>query len=350
MTTRGCLPSSSKVVARVVEVRVRVPAGAHLLDRQVEDRRARAALRGRVRHARARGRRASAASATSSCSGVGSAVESRCCSSCPGFDSACATRWSGWRVIQPKISVDAASAPNCAAARAWSRMRTGASPASDVADRGRGDERADEMRRRSARAPSARRRRARSGRSRCAPRRGTPRARHRAARAPRARARAGRTELLRRPGGDVDSRMPRTRRAHRRIDASARRALHRQLRLGQRALDLGQDRQRLGKPSRAAQERAGSRSRRGSACARDATSMLAVRRCGSRTPTTCGPCTSTPFAERHAAQPDLLSLIAVSGIRRQHADARCSAAAAGPASRSRPRRSRRPASPHAPKR
>ena len=34
------------------------------------------------------------------------------------------------RVIQPKISVDAATAPSCAAARAWFRTRSGASPAS----------------------------------------------------------------------------------------------------------------------------------------------------------------------------------------------------------------------------
>ena len=39
MTTCGWRPSSQQRRARVVEVRVRVPAGAHLLDRQVEDRR-----------------------------------------------------------------------------------------------------------------------------------------------------------------------------------------------------------------------------------------------------------------------------------------------------------------------
>ena len=41
---------------------------------------------------------------------------------------------SGCRVIQPKISVDAASAPNCAAARGAAAHARGATPGEDVAD------------------------------------------------------------------------------------------------------------------------------------------------------------------------------------------------------------------------
>ena len=55
MTTRGWRPSCEQRLARVVEVRVRVPAGAHLLDRKVEDL-GREPRPKRLRHARARGR------------------------------------------------------------------------------------------------------------------------------------------------------------------------------------------------------------------------------------------------------------------------------------------------------
>ena len=74
-------------VARVVEVRVRVPTGAHLLDRQVEDRGVEPPAR-RDRHRSSSRHACNAASATSTWSGDGSRVPSRCCSSCPGFASA----------------------------------------------------------------------------------------------------------------------------------------------------------------------------------------------------------------------------------------------------------------------
>ena len=81
--------------AGVVEVRVAVVAVSHLLDREVEDRRVETRPRGRrvgVTVTPCPARRAStacrAASATSSCSGLGSLVESRRWSSVPGRASA----------------------------------------------------------------------------------------------------------------------------------------------------------------------------------------------------------------------------------------------------------------------
>ena len=62
--------------ARVVEVRVRVPAGAHLLDGKVEDARVEARP-GRDHDSSSRHAR-NAASATSSCAAVGSRVPNRC--------------------------------------------------------------------------------------------------------------------------------------------------------------------------------------------------------------------------------------------------------------------------------
>src|SRR5262245_22299427 len=117
--------------ARMVEISVGVVAVAHLLDRQIEDvgREALARLlperhRG---YSRSSARQAArAASATSSCSGVGSAVARRCWSSWPGLASALASFLSGLRTIQPKISVEAASATSCAPRRAGVRSSTGA--------------------------------------------------------------------------------------------------------------------------------------------------------------------------------------------------------------------------------
>ena len=130
--------------ACVVEVRVRVPAGAHLLDRQVED--ARVETRARRDHDSSSRHACSAASATSSCAAVGSRVPKRCCSSWPGFASSRATGCDGLRVIQPNVSTDATTAPSPAIARAGFRSRRGARSATTFAERGREQHRADEVR------------------------------------------------------------------------------------------------------------------------------------------------------------------------------------------------------------
>ena len=54
--------------------------------------------------------------------------------------------WSGWRAIQPKISTAAPTAPTApTSTRGGSRTRAGARAASALADRGREQERADEV-------------------------------------------------------------------------------------------------------------------------------------------------------------------------------------------------------------
>ena len=131
-------------VARVVEVRVGVPAGAHLLDRQVEDLGLEPSS-GRLRHVRARGRRrvlprrprAAPASARPWRSGAAARA--------PASRAPARRGCRGLRVIQPKISVDAATAPICAAARAWLRMRSRRKAGEHVADGRRRDERPDQM-------------------------------------------------------------------------------------------------------------------------------------------------------------------------------------------------------------
>ena len=250
----------------------------------------------RLRHVRARGRRrarpprprAAPASARPSRSGAAARA--------PASTAPARRGCSGWRVIQPKISVDAATAPICAAARAWLRMRSGASPAStlptaDVATSGPTrwpPQRSCSFCRAVAVLVACR--------SRCARRRDTRRAPRRAARAPQARATgspassscaAGR----RRP----DSRMPRTTTAAPTIAASdARGSASAAAPPAARASPAAAARA----PRRAAPGRAGTGSSRSTARKRlraDATSMRPSVVRGSRTPTSSGPCTSTPF-------------------------------------------------------
>ena len=136
MTTRGWRPSASSAVARVVEVRVGVVALAHLLDRELEDlgrEAARPSVAARVAMRSSSSRQAaSAASATSSCAGDGSAVAIRCCSSWPGRASARASGWLGVprhpaRRPRPRRRPRRASrgrAPGRAGARARARRAT----------------------------------------------------------------------------------------------------------------------------------------------------------------------------------------------------------------------------------
>ena len=88
----------------------------------------------------------SAASATSSCSGLGSAVASRCWSSCPGFASTRETAASGCLSIHPKISVDAASAPTPASKPSGAAEMDRRTRREQVADRRRDEQRPDEVR------------------------------------------------------------------------------------------------------------------------------------------------------------------------------------------------------------
>ena len=187
-------PVREQRLAGVVEVDVGVVALPHLLDREVEDLRWEAPLPRLEGHLQADSRRrhsARAAFATSSCSGEGSAVTSRCCSSWPGRASARANGWRSLATIQEKTSTAAATEPTPAASRAsgpqvrGARGRARCRPRSwRAAGRSCGS--------RSARARACAARRARSSRSRCARRRGTRRAPCRGARRPRARARAAR--------------------------------------------------------------------------------------------------------------------------------------------------------------
>ena len=237
----------------------------------------------------------------------------------------------GCRTIQPKISVEAATAPSCAAARAWFRIRSGARPASAFADRGGQDERARSGGRRSARAPSSRPRRARTCRSRCARRRGRRRARRRGARTRQARARSTPASSScatgrRRP----DSRSPRTTVAAPTIDASARRSC-----IGSFA--AGSLRFTSGRTARASTSRAGPR-RSGVLDARSAEPLGRGRDLDA---TVLAPDRTRPrgralhehaVCERHPAEPDLL--FPAHTAERSRADARnaCwrSPAAAGP--------------------
>ena len=193
--------------------------------------------------------------ATSSWSGVGSAVESRCWSSCPGRASARASRCSGWRFIQPKISVEAATAPSEAASRAPCLAWRGAREASRFAGGGREQERADEMGAAALVLLGGRRVRARRCRSRCARRRGRPRATPLRTRHHRRRDReqAG-DELLRgvAQAGAADDVNGGRGAGHREHDAAS---LEGQLRLGQPALETRQEGEGLGKARRAAQQR-----------------------------------------------------------------------------------------------
>ena len=124
-------PVREQRLAGEVEVDVGVVALPHLLDREVEDLRWEA-LPPPVRlhrHSSGDSRRrhsARAASATSSCSGEGSAVTSRCCSSWPGRASARASGCFSLATIQEKTSTAAATAPTAAPARASGRMLFGA--------------------------------------------------------------------------------------------------------------------------------------------------------------------------------------------------------------------------------
>jgi hypothetical protein len=129
--------------ARVVEVRVAVVAVAHLLDGEVEDlgvepRPARTWPGDRHAAARSASSTAwSAASATSSCSALGSLVDSRRWSSVPGRARARESRLSRCLLIQPKTSTAAPTAPIAPTILAVVRCRAGASsaaaPASAVA-------------------------------------------------------------------------------------------------------------------------------------------------------------------------------------------------------------------------
>ena len=224
---------------------------------------------------------------------VGSAVASRCCSSCPGQASARASGLSGLRVIQPKISVEAATAPSGAAARAGPRSCVG---------RLRGErrrrppsvseQRADAGASRSARAPSGARLAVLVAcRSRCARRRGRRRARQprsasaagasESSAAERARAASGlrRDESLDRPA--PRARVPT-------IAASTLRALERQPRLGQPPAGPAAA-ARTTSASRAGPRRSGfstSAARRRLYSGGDL--QLAVRRCARRTPRRAG--------------------------------------------------------------
>ena len=238
--------------ARVVEVRVGVVPGAHLLDGQVEDRRIEPLTR--RDHLRAPGTHGAPRRRPRAARRVGSRVPSRCCSSCPGFASARESGCAGCRAIQPKISVEAATAPNVAAASAGGAQAQRRPLRGEVADRCSSGASGRSGASRTARAPSAARSRARRCRSRCAPRRGTRRARRRAARVRPARARAG-SSAARAPAGRSDERRSRcstTARAEHRAEHA--RALERQLRLGQRALELRAAARRppRGAPGRAA--------------------------------------------------------------------------------------------------
>ena len=241
-------------------------------------------------------------------------MDSRCCSSWPGFESACDTTLSGWRVIQPKISVDAATR---AELRRRARVRcaraAGAKSGEDVADGGRRDERADEM----AAAALVLLRRAVAvlvradrdvlgavirGELRAAQREHGRREREQP-----------REKLLR--GGPQALRLADAAHGDRRaptIDASDARALHRQLRGRQRALHLRQQRQRLREPRRA---RAGTAPFTLDARKRlraDATSISpsSLRIAHAHE---VGPVHEHAVRERHAAEPDLLVAHAPSG-------------------------------------
>ena len=135
-------------LARVVEVRVGVVALPHLLDREVEDLRRQPVRPSSfaVSPSSSSRQAASAASATSSCSGEGSAVAIRCCSSCPGRASAFASGWSGCRVIQPKTSTAAPTAPSGARDPGRPAEARGRPGGEDVARRRGGEQRADQVR------------------------------------------------------------------------------------------------------------------------------------------------------------------------------------------------------------
>ena len=90
--------------------------------------------------------RRSAASATSSCAEEGSRVPKRCWSSCPGRASARESGCDGWRVIQPKISTDAAAAPTAPAMRAAAAHSRRCTLGREVRGGRREQHRPDEMR------------------------------------------------------------------------------------------------------------------------------------------------------------------------------------------------------------
>ena len=256
MTTRGWRPSLEQRLTCVVEVRVGVPAGAHLLDRQVE---------------RLRGEPLPVASARAM-------LELEARGKCGLGDLQLLGRRlrGGQSVLQlvPRLrerlrhEVARDCAPSSRRSRSTPRRRRTAPPrapgcacaagakfASTLPIAGRRDERADEM----AAAALVLLLRAVAvlvaadrdvlgavirGELAC-----------RAAQAPPGRARAAPRAAPAPSAGCAPTRGSRARRTPRSsIDASDARALHRQLRPRQRALHLRQHRERLGEPGRAAEE------------------------------------------------------------------------------------------------
>ena len=135
--------------AGVVEVRVGVVALPHLLDGKVEHVRVEplaAHLEAWCHAGSSASRQAvSAASATSSWAADGSAVEMRVCRMWPGRARARESGCSGWRSIQPKISTAALIAPTAPSALAAGRAEAGARAASALAAALVSEQRADEM-------------------------------------------------------------------------------------------------------------------------------------------------------------------------------------------------------------
>ncbi len=130
---------------RVVEVGVGVPARAHLLDREVED--ARVEPRASRDHARSSSRHASrAAFATSSCSCVGSRVAKRCCSSWPGQASARAAGWLGVPGHPAERLDRRRERPDGGGRSRDGPHRGGSTLGGDVADGGGEQQRADQVR------------------------------------------------------------------------------------------------------------------------------------------------------------------------------------------------------------
>ena len=248
--------------AGVVEVRVGVPAGTHLLDRQVEDLGIESPPRGR-RHGSSRflerglfelktpverrlrdlellrARLARAEAVLQLVARLGEGAGDRVRRGGAPSSRRSPSRRRGRRA-RPQPSRPGGSA------RGRARRRCCRPPSSGASGR-RGATR-------SARAPSAAPHRARRCRSRCAPRRGRRRARRRAARTRPGRARAGSSTSSRAAGWRLERRRPWSTTALPTIGAEHARALDRQLRLGQRPLDLWEERER---PRRASPGRAG---------------------------------------------------------------------------------------------
>ena len=309
----------------MVEVRIRVPAGAHLLDRQIEDL-GREARPKRLRHARARGRRRArpprppAAPATAPPSRTGAAARGR--ASTAPVQAGCRDDGTSSRRSRSTPRSRRAAPP-----RGRAHACLGREAGEDVADGRRRDERADQM----AAAALVLLRRARAVLVRAdrdvlgAVVRGELRAPHREHR--RCKGKQPRHELLRSgPQARLANGAHGDRRGRHRDEHAP--ALHRHLRPRQRPLHLRQQRERLGEPRRPAEQRArDARRAKALQCRRDLDLAVGVAdraRPGARA------VHEHAVRESHAAEADLLVAHRSRGYPAADRSARCSDSAAGP--------------------